>query len=349
MTTFFQYKSDNPNGSFAEYCRKNLLEICKQAAPNSISVTEIKNYFLRIDPDNPAWEEIAPGAKGTDKKYRHTIGMELDKLTNIELSNWKNKNYRYLSEQDKTRMHLDPHVVWNEVLRNSRSAAINNEYCISPDGKKQFRFFVEGEKFETYVYTQTSADKSLIKREAVEKIVKSINVEPNGIVQRGWRPIALRSAIVHCCNSLKFDNEGWIVVDKKRHYVGGVETELTNIEEELPNPSDIRGLVQSSMQRAKGGSSVSTRNRKKIPHDINDDDWISEKEKLTHCEVTGIAFDLDFRGPYQRSLDQRIPGLGYTKENTDVVVLIYNYAKNKFESKEVLDFCLQFANNNLQR
>ena len=133
--------------------------------------------------------------------------------------------------------------------------------------------------------------------------------------------------------------------DKKEIDDHDKQLKFTEAGEDLPSPIDIRGLVKNSMQRAKGGRSVKRRTRRKIPHNIDDEDWIAEKEKLTHCEVTGIEFTLDTRGPFQRSLDQRIPGMGYTKENTDVVVLIYNYAKNDFEPDDVLLFCKQYAAN----
>lgn len=345
MTTFLEYLSKNPTGTFARYCRENILQICKSVAPEPISVDEIKNHFLRIDPDNPSWNQRAPGSKGNDNNYRHKIGIELKNLVNKELSNWKYKYYRYLSEEDRTRMHLDPHQVWLEVLRNARSEALDNNFCYSPDGNKKFRFMLDNISRLPYVYTQTGVGRKLIKRNAVEQIVESINVESEGRVQNGWREIPLRSAIVHCCDDLKFDNQGWITINKKSIQFNDTYSGIIDVNEEAPLPVDIRGLVKNSKQRAKGGYSVNTRNRRKIPHDIDDEEWIAEKSELTHCEITGIAFELNKRGPFQRSLDQRIPGLGYTKENTDVVVLIYNYAKNKFDSEDVVNFCTQFAEN----
>ncbi len=60
-----------------------------------------------------------------------------------------------------------------------------------------------------------------------------------------------------------------------------------------------------------------------------DADWIEERILAGSCEATGLPFDLSDqkRRPFQPSLDQRNPGRGYTKENTEVVVLIYNNAK----------------------
>lgn len=62
-----------------------------------------------------------------------------------------------------------------------------------------------------------------------------------------------------------------------------------------------------------------------------DSDWIRERIEAGHCAVTGLPFDLSQVGrppaPLTPSLDQIRPGEGYTPENTQVVVWIYNRAK----------------------
>ena len=73
-----------------------------------------------------------------------------------------------------------------------------------------------------------------------------------------------------------------------------------------------------------------------------------EKEKITNCEVTGILFS-DSPGPFARSFDQRSPGKGYTPENVDVVVRIYNYAKNVYDIEDVESFCRQYVTHMEQR
>ena len=52
-----------------------------------------------------------------------------------------------------------------------------------------------------------------------------------------------------------------------------------------------------------------------------------------YCQVTGPQFDMEpwpegGQTPFAPSLDQIVPGGGYTPENTQVVVWIYNAAKN---------------------
>lgn len=69
-------------------------------------------------------------------------------------------------------------------------------------------------------------------------------------------------------------------------------------------------------------------------------DWICERIERGHCEVTGIPFDLSRvpsgRNPFTPSLDQKIPGGGYTPENTQVVVWIYNAAKGTWSHADVM-------------
>ena len=54
--------------------------------------------------------------------------------------------------------------------------------------------------------------------------------------------------------------------------------------------------------------------------------------------MTGIEFDLSFgkahARPFGPSLDQIKPGAGYTEENTQVVVWIYNAAKTNGEHED---------------
>lgn len=64
-------------------------------------------------------------------------------------------------------------------------------------------------------------------------------------------------------------------------------------------------------------------------------------EKLVECDgfcvVTGEPFNLSSTGdiatsnPYMPSLDQIVPGKGYTKENVQVVVWWFNAAKGNYE------------------
>lgn len=69
--------------------------------------------------------------------------------------------------------------------------------------------------------------------------------------------------------------------------------------------------------------------------------WIQERLDRGCCEVTGLPFVLTankIANPWSPSLDQIIPGKGYTPENTQVVVWVYNVAKGSWVHEDVLVF-----------
>jgi hypothetical protein len=68
-------------------------------------------------------------------------------------------------------------------------------------------------------------------------------------------------------------------------------------------------------------------------------DWIEEKIAVGRCEVSGLPFHLGTRHPYVPSLDRKLPGGPYTKENVQVVVWIYNTAKQQYSH----DFVMKLA------
>lgn len=65
-------------------------------------------------------------------------------------------------------------------------------------------------------------------------------------------------------------------------------------------------------------------------------EWIEERVRRGFCEVTGIKFVMDSRNPWMPSLDRKIPELGYTEDNCQVVVWIYNTAKQEFKHEDVI-------------
>lgn len=67
--------------------------------------------------------------------------------------------------------------------------------------------------------------------------------------------------------------------------------------------------------------------------------WIQERLDVGRCEVTGLPFVLTankIANPWSPSLDQIVAGRGYTPENTQVVVWIYNVAKGSWAHEDVL-------------
>lgn len=60
-----------------------------------------------------------------------------------------------------------------------------------------------------------------------------------------------------------------------------------------------------------------------------------------HCSVTGLPFDLtrregSRRRPFAPSIDRKDPGKGYTKDNVQIVVWIYNMSKSDWSHDDVL-------------
>ena len=69
---------------------------------------------------------------------------------------------------------------------------------------------------------------------------------------------------------------------------------------------------------------------------------LTKRVMAGRCEVSGLTFDLsrDARETYVRpfapSLDRRVPELGYTMENVQVVAWVYNAAKGQGTHEDVL-------------
>lgn len=79
--------------------------------------------------------------------------------------------------------------------------------------------------------------------------------------------------------------------------------------------------------------------KKRSEHfDLTADDIIARIERGS-CEATGMPFDTTrTRGPFCPSLDQIVPGAGYTCDNVQVVCLIYNQMKSDFTPSDVTRF-----------
>lgn len=66
-------------------------------------------------------------------------------------------------------------------------------------------------------------------------------------------------------------------------------------------------------------------------------EWIFEAVKAGRCQVSGLLFDTSSgRKPWAPSLDKINPKGGYTKDNVQVVVWMYNACKWTFTHDDVL-------------
>jgi hypothetical protein len=108
--------------------------------------------------------------------------------------------------------------------------------------------------------------------------------------------------------------------------------------EKDPIAHRVRRLLHTTKKAAK---------QKKFEHSI-DKQWCLNKLNGT-CEATGLQFDLSVRGihkkmnPFAPSIDRIDNDLGYTKDNCQMVVWIYNCSKNTFNSKDLYKMCKAFV------
>lgn len=67
-----------------------------------------------------------------------------------------------------------------------------------------------------------------------------------------------------------------------------------------------------------------------IPFEL-DPEWLQKQPMM--CAITGQKFEKT--GPKSPSFDQKIPGKGYTKENTQLICLWLNHAKHKWSEADI--------------
>lgn len=103
----------------------------------------------------------------------------------------------------------------------------------------------------------------------------------------------------------------------------------------------IRRILNTSKKNAKA---------KKIEHSINKK-WCLTKLRGV-CEATGIPFDLSIEGIYKKmnpfapSIDRINNDLGYTTDNCQMVIWIYNCSKNNFSEKDLYTMCKAIVEKN---
>lgn len=332
--------------------KKLILELCEEAYPGSVSAKRIKSEAKIRWPDDPRWTQREPGHG--ELKFIHDINNAREKLIGKELiSNPTTNHYRLLKDSD-SRGGLRVEEVWPEVLEQSYRCALAGDYCDSPDGTVRFQFSIYNQ--EPMILNDGGKPKPIGEIQ-VARLVRNLNLCGGG-AERPFRNKAELSAIVHCSSYLRFNDDGWVESTKRNDERVNFFTSLEQAEERTFNliagilerkprgKRTVKTLVRESKERSRGG--VKRRNQPKRQHTIDDPEWIEQKEGLTACEITGIPFT-DEPGPFARSLDQRDPGAGYTKDNVDLVVRIYNMAKSVFDQENVEKFCLEFYQNRLRR
>jgi hypothetical protein len=331
--------------------KKLILELCKEAYPDSVSAKKIKSEAEIRWPNDPRWTQRESGG---EIKFMHDINNAREKLFSDELiSNPYTRHYRLVKDSDSMGG-LRVEEVWPEVLEQSYRCALAEDYCDSPDGTMRFQFSIHNQ--EPMILNKRGEPKPIGEKQ-VARLIHRLNL-CGGTAERPFKNKAELSGIVHCSSYLRFTDEGWVESTKRNEGGINILTSLEKSEDHIYNlvegilgsepkgKRSVKALVRESKQRSKGG--VKRRNQPRRQHEIDDPEWIEQKEKLLACEVTGVPFT-DESGPFARSLDQRVPGAGYTKDNVDLVVRIYNLAKSVFSPEDVEKFCLEFYQNRLRR
>jgi len=125
---------------------------------------------------------------------------------------------------------------------------------------------------------------------------------------------------------------------RKKHHEKAVECVAKSFikrKKETPVEYAAYKLYHAAKYRAK---------KKSLEFDLTKD-WILEKLNNGLCEASGIKIEFSekysrnrhaFSEPFSPSLDKINPKGGYTKENTQIVVWIYNAAKSSFTHNDVL-------------
>ena len=67
------------------------------------------------------------------------------------------------------------------------------------------------------------------------------------------------------------------------------------------------------------------------------DEWRDDKLSTGKCEKTGIPFVYEFHSPYVPSIDRIDSSKGYTTDNCQMVITVYNTAKNVYTDDLMLE------------
>lgn len=147
-------------------------------------------------------------------------------------------------------------------------------------------------------------------------------------------PLDAKTAVCKNCKAeLSIDNFRLVQSRGLLHYRRVCNSCCTNKYMNKNNEPRLRAqrLCACAMQRSKENAS-----KYKFECDLTPE-WIESKIKKGRCEVTNIPFVLT-RGhhPFAPSMDRIDSSKGYTMDNIQIVVLIYNTAKRQFCHDDVM-------------
>ena len=125
---------------------------------------------------------------------------------------------------------------------------------------------------------------------------------------------------------------------RRLKYPDYMKTQYRKQKENNPIAHRVRRLLNTTKKAAK---------KKNFEHSI-DKQWCLDKLSGV-CEATGLPFDLSVEGTYKKmnpfapSVDRINNSIGYTKDNCQMVVWIYNCSKNDFTEEDLYRMCKAFV------
>lgn len=124
--------------------------------------------------------------------------------------------------------------------------------------------------------------------------------------------------------------------DRKDHLA--VESVKRSYHRRLVKQTTPIPVVVARRTKALWGAARTRAWRHGVPFSLSES-WVADRLNAGVCEVTGLAFRVDKCGPRNNfcpSVDRKDPDKGYTDENAQMVVWIYNAAKGAGSHDDVL-------------
>ena len=121
---------------------------------------------------------------------------------------------------------------------------------------------------------------------------------------------------------------------QRKHYAENREKELERQRKyraENPEKVTINSLYRNAKVRAKS---------KGLPFTLTKE-WVAERIERGICELSGVPFNIEAKrgvqGPYSPSIDKIVPELGYTPENSRMVLYGINALKSNGTNEDMIN------------
>lgn len=118
----------------------------------------------------------------------------------------------------------------------------------------------------------------------------------------------------------------------------------------MPDHDDVHQRIET-LVRSRAREAMRRAAKAGVPFDQSfvDDSVLALKQSGFRCQITGRAFDIDYRTPgaggthYAPSPDRMIPGLGYVRGNVRWILWCLNRGKGEMSAEHHLEVCRMVA------